>query len=399
MTQTDHPLRGVRVLELARILAGPWIGQTLADLGADVIKVESPEGDDTRRFGPPFMPHTSASEGDAVYFHCCNRGKRSVVADLRTDGGRALVHRLARGADVLIENFKVHALSKFGLDYSSLQPVNPRLIYCSVTGFGQTGPYAQRPGYDATIQAMSGIMSLTGEPDGPPQKSGVAFADLFAALYGVIGIQAALLQRDRTGHGQHIDIAMLDTMVGVLANQGLSYLITGREPSRLGSAHPSIVPYQSFEVQDGYVMISVGNDAQFRRLCAIARLETLPDDPRYRTNPERVRNRSSLIAILETALRGRSRGELLLALEQAGVPAAPINSLAEVFVDPQVVHRDMRIDLPASWAPAGTVAAVRTPIRFSESQLDIRRASPRLGEHTLEVMRELAGTGHSRGGS
>lgn len=384
-----HTLAGLRVIELARILAGPWVGQTLADLGADVIKVEAPEGDDTRRFGPPFAFNADGRKSDAVYFHCCNRGKRSVIADFRTAAGQEFVRALAANADVLIENFKVGGLTKYGLDYESLSATNPRLIYCSITGFGQTGPYAGRSGYDAVIQAMSGIMDLTGEPDGPPQKMGVAFADLFSGLYGVIGIQAALLQRLRTGRGQQIDIALLDSMVGVLANQNLNYLVAGQLPRRLGNTHPSIVPYQLVAVSDGYMMLSVGNDAQFRSLCDVLGLQKLGADPRYATNPDRVLNRATLIPALAEALLMRTRAQLLADLEQQGVPAAPINTLKDVFADPQVVHRQLRFDVVAPWLSGGTIAAVRTPLRFSEAELAGQRASPRLGEHTAEVLREV----------
>lgn len=384
-----HPLAGLRVVELARILAGPWIGQILADLGADVIKIEAPEGDDTRRFGPPFVAHADSKGSDAVYFHCCNRGKRSVVADLRTVEGQKLVQALAVQADVLIENFKVGGLAQYGLDFQSLSACNPRLVYCSITGFGQTGPYAARAGYDAVIQAMSGIMDITGEPDGAPQKTGVAFADLFSGLYGVIGIQAALAQRQRTGRGQHVDIALLDSMVGVLANQGLNYLVTGQAPRRLGSAHPSIVPYQTFAVRDGYIMLAVGNDAQFRRLCSTLGHPDLGTDPRYAMNEDRVQNRATLIPVLIEALMKRTRAELLAELERQGVPAAPINTVAEVFADPQVIHRGLRFDTVAPWLVGGKIPAIRTPIQFSDAQLNTERASPTLGEHTAEILRRI----------
>src|SRR5262249_27169623 len=261
------PLDGLRVVELARILAGPWIGQTLADLGADVIKVEAPEGDDTRRWGPPFVHGPNGESLDSGYFHSCNRGKRSLVADFRTLEGQAIVRQLAQSSDVLLENFKVGGLAKYGLDYASLAALNPRLIYCSVTGFGQSGPYAHRPGYDFIIQGMGGIMDLTGEPEGAPQKIGVAFADIFTGTYGAIAVLAALRQRDQTGRGQHIDLALLDSMVGLLANQSLNYLVSGQVPHRMGNAHPNIVPYQTFAVRDGYAIVAVGNDTQFTRLC------------------------------------------------------------------------------------------------------------------------------------
>ncbi|WP_182083972.1 CaiB/BaiF CoA-transferase family protein [Aureimonas sp. ME7] len=365
------PLRGIKVLELARILAGPWIGQTLADLGAEVIKVEAPEGDDTRRWGPPFVEH--GGERVAAYFHACNRGKRSVVADFSTPEGCALVRRLAGEADVLVENFKVGGLRKFGLDYETLSATNPRLVYCSVTGFGQDGPYAARAGYDFMIQAMSGIMDLTGEPDGQPQKIGVAFADIFTGLYGTIAIQAALRKREATGRGDHIDMALMDAMTGVLANQALNYFAGGTAPKRLGNAHPNIVPYQSFAVADGHIVIACGNDRQFARLATIIGESDLAGDPRFATNEARVAHRAGLIAIMEGRMRLMTRDALLGQLEREGVPAGPINTLADVFADPQVRHRGMRIE-------PGGVPGLRTPIRFAGADLSLERPSPRLGE-------------------
>jgi crotonobetainyl-CoA:carnitine CoA-transferase CaiB-like acyl-CoA transferase len=389
MSPVNHPLAHLRVLELARILAGPWIGQTLADLGADVIKVEAPEGDDTRRWGPPFVRYADGSSADAAYFHCCNRGKRSVVADLRTTAGQTLVRSLAARADVMIENFKVGSLVRYGLDYKTLSVSNPRLVYCSVSGFGQTGPHAHRAGYDAVIQAMSGIMDLTGEPDGAPQKLPVAFADLFSGLYGVIGIQAALAQRERTGRGQQVDIALFDSMVGVLANQNLNYLVSGAVPQRLGSAHPNIVPYQVFAVRDGHFMLAVGNDVQFRRLCTVIGEPLLAEDPRYVTNQDRVLNRTTLVAALSDAFAKKTRAELLAELESQGIPAGAINTLADVFADPQILHRQMRFDANAPWLLGGSVPAVRTPIQFSDAQLCSKDASPKLGQHTSEVRSEI----------
>ena len=384
----ETPLKGLRVVELARILAGPWMGQTLADLGADVVKVESPEGDDTRRWGPPFLQAADGAQLDAAYFHCCNRGKRSVTANFNSADDLAFVGQLIARADVVIENFKCGALAKFGLDYGAQAAVNPRLVYCSVTGFGQDGPYAARAGYDAMIQGMSGIMDLTGEPDGQPQKIGVAFADIFTGVYGVIAIQAALAQRERTGRGQHIDMALLDVMVSVLANQSLNYLVSGITPRRLGNAHPNIVPYQTFAVADGHVMIAVGNDAQFLRLCEILGLAAA-SDPRYATNSDRVRDRSALIATLAPALLAWSRQDLLDALQAAGVPAGPINSVSDAFADPQVIARRMRLDLLAPQYAAGCVPTVRTPIVFSDAALALGRPAPRLGEHTAQVRREM----------
>ncbi|MDH3339417.1 MAG: CoA transferase, partial [Gammaproteobacteria bacterium] len=334
MPSNTAPLAGIRVLEIARVLAGPWAGQVLADLGADVIKIESPEGDDTRRWGPPFIDNPDGTR-DAAYFHATNRGKRSVAIDFSLPEGAAEVRRLAADADVLIENFKVGCLEKYGLDYASLAALNPKLIYCSITGFGQDGPYALRPGYDFMIQGMSGIMDLTGDPEGEPQKMGVAFADIFTGLYGVIAIQAALAQRVGTGRGQHIDMALLDCMVGVLANQGLNFLASGQSPKRLGNAHPNIVPYEACPASDGWFILAVGNDRQFRDFCRLIGLSGLPEDERYASNSSRIENRDSLSERIALATKHWRRDELLAALEQAGVPAGPINSVAQAFADPQ----------------------------------------------------------------
>ena len=368
----DAPLKGIKVLELARILAGPWCGQTLADLGADVIKVESPEGDDTRKWGPPWIERDG--EKAAAYYHACNRGKRSVTADFTTDEGRAMVLDLTREADVLIENFKVGGLKKYGLDYESLNAVNPRLVYCSITGFGQDGPYAARAGYDFMIQGMGGIMDLTGEPDREPQKIGVAFADIFTGVYSVVAIQAALIARERTGEGQHIDMALLDCMTGVLANQAMNFLASGNVPKRLGNAHPNISPYQTFAVADGHLIVACGNDSQFGRLAEILGVGEMADDERFRTNAARVAHRHLLSDMMEAKTKTWKRDDLLAALEKAGVPAGPINTVADVFDDPQFVHRGMKI------MPDG-VPGIRTPITFSETPLSLDRPSPRLGEH------------------
>ncbi|WP_436007524.1 CaiB/BaiF CoA transferase family protein [Rhizobium sp. LjRoot254] len=368
----DAPLKGIKVLELARILAGPWCGQTLADLGADVIKVESPEGDDTRRWGPPYIEREG--EETAAYFHAANRGKRSVTADFTTDEGRALVLDLARHADVLIENFKVGGLKKYGLDYESLKAVNPRLIYCSITGFGQDGPYAPRAGYDFMIQGMSGIMDLTGEPEREPQKIGVAFADIFTGVYSVVAIQAALIAREKSGQGQHIDMALLDCMTGVLANQAMNFLASGNVPKRLGNAHPNISPYQTFAVADGHLIVACGNDSQFGRLAEILGLGEMASDERFKTNAARVANRHQLNDTMEAKTKLWQRDDLLAALEKAGVPAGPINSVADVFEDPQFIHRGMKI------TPEG-VPGIRTPITFSDTPLSLDRSSPKLGEH------------------
>lgn len=378
-----HPLSGLRVIELARILAGPWAGQVLADLGADVIKVESPEGDDTRRWGPPFIER--AGEKAAAYFHACNRGKRSIVVDIKTTEGQETVRRLAASADVLIENFKVGGLAKYGLDYESLKAVNPRLVYCSITGFGQTGPYKARAGYDFLMQGMAAIMDLTGEPGGEPQKIGVAFTDIFTGLYSVIAIQAALAHRETTGLGQHIDMALLDTSVGVLANQAMNYLATGVSPKRLGNVHPNIAPYQTFPVADGRIIVAVGNDTQFARLCSVLGLDTMAADPHYATNAARVANRDEMSAALGVALAAWEREPILAKLEAAGVPAGPINSVADVFADPQVIARSLAIH------PEG-VPGVRSPLSFSAAPLSLDRRAPALGEHTAEILAELGGS-------
>ena len=367
------PLAGLKVVELARILAGPWAGQVLADLGAEVIKIESPEGDDTRRWGPPFVENADGSH-DAAYFHAANRGKKSVVIDFRTPEGQAEVRRLAADADVVIENFKVGSLIKYGLDYASLSAINPRLVYCSITGFGQDGPYAHRAGYDFIVQGMSGIMDLTGDPAGEPQKIGVAFADIFTGLYAVIAIQAALAMRERTGRGQHIDMALLDTMTGVLANQAMNYLVSGVAPTRLGNAHPNIAPYAAFPTADGLFILAVGNDAQFRRFCAIAGLDGMADDPRFATNPARVANRDELTARVTEATQRFRRDDLLARLEAEGVPAGPINTVAEAFADPQVIHRGMALSLTREGGDP--VPGVRTPIRFSDADLVLDRPAP-----------------------
>ena len=365
-----RPLEGIKVVELARILAGPWAGQVLADLGAEVVKVESPEGDDTRRWGPPFVENPDGT-WDAAYFHATNRGKRSVVADFATKEGRAKVFDLIRDADVLIENFKLGGLAKFGLDYESLREVNPRLIYCSITGFGQDGPYAARAGYDFIVQGMSGIMDLTGDPAGPPQKIGVAYADILTGLYAIIAIQAALRQREATGRGQHIDMALMDVMVGTLANQAMNYLVSGESPTRLGNAHPNIAPYEAFPVADGWIVIAVGNDAQFRRLAALL---DLPEREQWATNSGRVADRAALSQAISAQTRDWERDALLADLEEQGIPAGPINTVAQALTDPQVAARGMVLDL------GDGLKGLRTPIRFSDAELAPGKRSPRLGE-------------------
>jgi len=385
------PLSGIRVLELARILAGPWIGQTLADLGADVVKVERPgAGDDTRTWGPPFVEAADGGDLSAAYFHACNRGKRSIAVDFETAEGQAIIRKLASHADVLIENFKVGGLKKYGLDYESLKAINPRLVYCSVTGFGQNGPYAERAGYDFMIQAMGGIMDLTGAPDGEPQKIGVAFADIFTGVYGVIGIQAALRQRDLTGEGAHVDMALLDTQVSVLANQALNYLVSGKAPRRLGNAHPNIVPYQVFPVADGHVVVAVGNDGQFRKFCHVLGEPALADNPDYVTNPLRVKHRAPLCARLADLTALFTRDALLSELEKAGVPAGPINTVADVFDDAQVVARGMRVELANADAANGSVPSVRSPIMINGEAMVASRPSPRLGADTEAVLHDKA---------
>lgn len=378
------PLEGIRVVELARILAGPWIGQTLADLGAEVIKVEAPEGDETRQWGPPFLDRPDGGR-EAAYFHAANRGKRSVVADLRTENGRELVRALVREADVVLENFKVGGLRKYGLDYPTLSALNPRLVYCSVTGFGQDGPYASRPGYDFIIQGMSGIMDITGEPDGAPQKSGVAFADIFTGLYGTIGVLAALQQRERTGRGQHVDAALLDCMTAALANQATSFFASGIAPRRLGNAHPSIVPYQIFEAADGPFIVAVGNDRQFAGLCRAIEAPEVAEDPRFARNSDRVAHREALTARLAAAIAPFQRAALLARLEERGVPAGPINTVAQVFENPQIAHRELRVELPSSAVKGGRMNYLRTPLRFSDANLTLQRGAPALGEHDAEV--------------
>ncbi|HBS50632.1 MAG TPA: CoA transferase [Rhodobacteraceae bacterium] len=365
------PLDGLKVVELARILAGPWAGQTLSDLGAEVIKVESPAGDDTRHWGPPFIER--GEDVSAAYFHSTNRGKASVTVDFRTPEGQAQVRELIAEADVLIENFKLGGLAKYGLDYDSLKELNPRLIYCSITGFGQDGPYAHRAGYDFIIQGMSGLMSITGEAEGQPQKTGVAITDIFTGIYSVAAILAALHQRERTGRGQHIDMALLDVAVAVTANQALNYLTTGTPPPRMGNAHPNLTPYQVFDCADGHIIIATGNDAQYQRLCRILGLDDMAHAPEFARNRDRIANRRVMIARLNGATAARDKADLLAACEAEGVPAGPINTLDEVFADPQVIARGMKVMLEG-------VPGVRAPFRFSDANLALHRPAPRLGE-------------------
>ncbi len=339
-----RPLSDIKVVELARILAGPWCGQLLADLGADVVKVERPgAGDDTRHWGPPFMTGPNGANLDAAYYHSTNRGKSSIAIDISNAAGQAEVRALIADADVVIENYKVGGLAKYGLDHASLSAINPRLITCSVTGFGQTGPYAHRAGYDFIIQGMGGAMSMTGEPDGAPQKSGIAYADVFTGVYSAVAILAALRMRETTNRGAHIDMSLLDTQVAVMANQALNWMASGVVPHRMGNGHSNLAPYQSFVCADGDLIVAVGNDAQFRKLCEVLKL-TLADDGRFATNPERVRNRAALIAALTAAIVTWPKADLYEALELAGVPAGPINRIDEVFGDPHVIARGMRIE-------------------------------------------------------
>lgn len=365
------PLEGLRVIELARVLAGPWAGQTLSDLGAEVIKIEAPSGDDTRLWGPPFIGQ--GEDRFAAYFQSTNRRKASVVADLKSDEGRKLVRDLSGGADVLIENFKVGGLKRYGLDYDSLSAHNPGLVYCSITGFGQDGPAASRAGYDLMIQGLSGFMSITGEPDGAPTKTGVAITDLFTGLYSVIAIQAALAQRAVTGKGQWIDMALFDTAVAVTANQGLNYLTTDTAPGRLGNAHPNLTPYEVFAVSDGWAIIAVGNDGQFQRLCDVLGLQSLGTNPDFATNAARLSRRAQLKVTLDTALANWKRDELLSSLAGVGVPAGAINDIGQALSEPQAIHRGLK-------AMAGDVPAIRSPMRFSNAETAAPSAAPTLDQ-------------------
>jgi glutaryl-CoA transferase len=384
------PLAGLRVLELARILAGPWAGQMLADLGADVIKVERKGvGDDTRGWGPPFVEGADGKHIGSAYFHSANRGKRSIETDFESEDGKRIVRKLAARSDILIENFKVGGLAKFGLDYRSLAPENPRLIYCSVTGFGQDGPYAKRAGYDLMAQGMGGLMDLTGMADGPPTRVGVAISDIFTGCYSVIGILAAVAQREKTGKGCYVDTALVDSTVGVLANQALNYLVSNEVPKRIGNSHPNIVPYQEFPVADGHIIIATGNHNQFVKLCHVLGAPELATDPAYKGNIERLKLRHELVPKLYALTSKMTRKDLLDKLEAQGVPAGPINNLEQVFNDAQVKFRGMRLDLPSAAAKSGTIPGVRTPIVMDGWRADSGRPSPRLGEHSAEILREI----------
>jgi len=383
-------LSHLKVLDLSRVLAGPWASQMLADLGAQVIKIENPVGgDDTRAWGPPFMPDVAGEPTEeSAYFACTNRGKQSVCVDMKSAQGQQVLRELAADCDVVIENFKVGGAAKFGLDYAALSAINPRLVYCSITGFGQTGPLRERPGYDFLVQAMGGLMSVTGQPDGAdgagPQKVGVALTDIMTGLYASIGILAALTERDRSGLGQHVDLALLDVTAATLANQATNYLVGGLNPTRLGNAHPNIVPYQSFVASDGHLIVAVGNDAQFRRYVAALGLAELAEDARFTTNQLRVRNRDTLVPLLQGAMLQRTKADWLDILEAAQVPAGPINTVAEVFQEPQIQAREMQVNVPHPLNP--DLQLVGNPIKLSRTPVNYSSPPPMLGEHTDQVL-------------
>ena len=395
MSQRPAPLTGIRVLDLTRVLAGPWCTQNLADLGAEVIKIERPgAGDDTRAWGPPYLKDEAGNDTtEAAYYLSANRNKMSVALDIASPRGAELVRELALQSDILVENFKVGGLKKYGLDYESLKAINPRLIYCSITGFGQTGPYASRPGYDFMIQGMGGLMSITGErddlPGGGPQKAGVAVADLMTGMYSTVGILAALLERANSGLGQHIDMALLDCQVSMMANQNLNFMTSGVAPQRAGNAHQNLVPYQVFAAADGHLIVAVGNDSQFRNYCGAIGLPELSADPRFSTNPQRVKNRTELVPLLAERMATGARDHWLAALEAVGVPAGPINTLDQVYEDPHVQARQMKRELPHP--AAGKVPMAASPLKFSDSPVEYRRPPPMLGEHTAQVLAEKLG--------
>jgi crotonobetainyl-CoA:carnitine CoA-transferase CaiB-like acyl-CoA transferase len=383
-------LSHLRVLDLSRVLAGPWAAQTLADLGADVIKVERRgAGDDTRGWGPPFLKDGDGNNIEAAYYLSANRNKRSITIDLAQPRGAQLIRDLAVRCDVLIENYKVGGLARYGLAYDDIRAINPGIVYCSITGFGQSGPYASRVGYDFMIQGLGGLMSITGEPDGPPEKVGVAITDITTGLYATIGILTALTHRDRTGEGQHVDMALFDAQVAALANQSMNYLVSGIPPQRLGNAHPNIVPYQTFRTRDGDIIVAVGNDRQFRRLCEAAGRPELAADPRFATNAARVAQRTTLVPLLATIIATRDSADWLAALQEADVPCGSVNDLAGVFADPQAQHRGMKIELPHP--AAGRAPTVANPIRLSQTPVEYRSAPPTLGQHTDDVLRSLLG--------
>ena len=382
------PLHGIRVIELARVLAGPWACQIMADLGADVIKIEHPEGgDDTRHWGPPFVTGKNGENLSAAYYHAANRGKRSVALDIKSADGQAALRQLVRSADVLVENFKTGGLAKYGLDYESLAKENPALVYCSITGFGQDGPYAAYAGYDFIVQGLSGFMSITGEPDGQPMKAGTAIADLFTGVYSVVAIEAALLHARSTGEGQHVDMALLDVQAGILANQNMNFLVSGRSPNRMGNAHPNISPYEVVPANDGHLILAVGNDGQFHRFCRIVGMAEVADDPRYATNEARVAHRQDVHAMIAERTMQWTRADLLVACEANAVPAGIINSIGEMFEDKQVIARGLKLELADR--DGNMIPGVRTPILLSKTPLVYDRPSPRHGEHTQEVLAEL----------
>ena len=387
------PLSHIRVLDLSRVLAAPWTGQNLADLGAEVIKIERPKtGDDSRAFGPPWLKDANGNHtGESAYFACANRGKKSVTLNLSKPEGQRIVRELAAQCDVLLENYKVGDLARYGLGWDDLRKINPGLIYCSVTGFGQTGPYRERPGYDFMIQGMGGLMSVTGErdelPGGGPQKAGIPIADIMTGMYATIAVCAALAHRAQTGIGQQLDLALLDVQVAVLANQGANYLATGVSPKRLGNAHPNIVPYQTFKTSDGDMILACGNDNLFRKFCEVANCTGLADDPRYSTNAKRVENRAELTALLDSIVAKRSTRDWVEALEPAGVPNGPINTLEQVFQEPQVIARGLKIEM--SHPVAGKVQLIRSPMRFSGTPIEHTVPPPVLGEHTAEILRSM----------
>lgn len=393
MSERLPPLHGIKVLDLSRVLAGPWCTQNLADLGADVIKVERPKmGDDTRGWGPPYLQDEQGRDTtESAYYLSANRNKRSIAIDFSTQEGADLVRELAKKSDILVENFKVGGLRQYGLDYEQLKEINPRLIYCSITGFGQDGPMAHLPGYDFMIQGYGGLMSITGErddlPGGGPQKAGVAVADVITGMYATVGIMGALQERQRSGLGQHLDIALLDCSIAMLANQNLNYMTSGKAPKRYGNAHQNITPYQAFKVKDGHLIIAVGNDGQFKRLCQVLGLASLADESRFQTNAARLAHREELLGIIEPCIEEFTREELIEALRQAGVPAGPINNLAEVYDSPQVKHRQVWREMPHP--TAGKAPTTASPIRFSATPVQYRMAPPMLGEHTEEILAEF----------
>jgi formyl-CoA transferase len=376
-----QPLHGNRVLDLSRVLAGPYCTMVLGDLGADVIKVESPEGDETRGWGPPF------AAGESAYYLCVNRNKRSMVVDFKTDQGRAILQELTKQSDVLVENFRPGTLSRFSLDFETLATINPRLIYCSISGFGQTGPLRDKPGYDFMIQAMGGLMSITGEPDGEPMKVGVAVADIFAGQNAIIAILAALQARAQTGKGQHLDVSLFDSQLGMLANVASHYLISGSLPKRYGNAHANIVPYQTFQASDAWFVVAVGNDRQFEKLCRVIARAPLAEDSRFVTNTARVENREALISILKPIFQRRTASEWLSALEEAGIPCGPINTLDNVFAEAQVQAREMLVNI--EHPEIGDLRLVGSPLKFSDTPVAYKSPPPRLGEHTDEILREV----------